>query len=135
MMAWPVLKILIPDVLEQAFPVVVELFGECGLKVENPYNFKITTWSDSGDQENIPFGNFLSEVFDGNITNIQFWSTPEDDVFVSWKGGPQGCVFLIYLNGVDGVLAAKIVSKLVEEVLVKYKLKYGICEALSIIFE
>lgn len=43
--------------------------------------------------------------------------------------------FSIYLNGVDGVLAAKIVSKLVEEVLVKYKLKYGICEALSIIFE
>jgi hypothetical protein len=134
-MVWPVLKILIPDVLEQAFPVVVELLGECGLKVENPYSFKITTWNDSGDQENIQFGSFLSEVLDGNINNIQFWSTPEDDVFVSWKDGPQGCVFSIYLNGVDRVLAATIVSKLAEEVLVKYKLKYGIGDALSIIFE
>ena len=134
-MVWPVLKILIPDVLDQAFPVVVGLLGECGLKVENPYNFKITTWSDSGDQENIPFGNFLSAVPDGNITNIQFWSTPEDDVFVSWKDNPQGCIFSIYLNGVDGVLAATIVSKFAEEMLVKYKQKYGICEALSIIFE
>lgn len=135
MMVWPVLRILIPDVLEQAFPVVVELLGECGLKVENPYSFKITTWSDSGDQESIPPGNLLSEVLGANITNIQFWSTPEDDVFVSWKGGPQGCVFSIYLNGVDRVLAARIVSKFAEEVLVKYKIKYGIGDALSIVFE
>ncbi|MGE8453750.1 MAG: hypothetical protein ACN6OP_24710 [Pseudomonadales bacterium] len=134
-MVWPILKILIPDVLGEAFPVVVELLGECGLKVENPYNFKITTWSDSGDQENIPFENFLSDVLGGKITNIQFWSTPEDDVFVSWKDGPRGCVFSIYMNGVDYVLAATIVSKFAEEVLVKYKLKYGFGEALSIIFE
>jgi hypothetical protein len=134
-MVWPILKILIPEVLEQAFPVVVELLGECGLKVENAYNYKITTWSDSGDQENIPLGNFLSEVLDGNINNIQFWSAPEDDVFVSWKEGPRGCVFSIYLNGVDHVLAAAIVSKFAEEAIAKYKLKYGIGEALSIIFE
>lgn len=134
-MGWPVLQVLIPEVLEQAFSIVVPLLKECDLTVKNPANSRITTWSASGDQEEVANGDFLSEAVVKNITNIQFWSSPGDDVFVSWKEDSRGCIFSIYLNGVDRLMAAKIITKFAEVVLVKYRLTYGDGEALVIAFE
>ncbi|WMD21209.1 hypothetical protein RAS12_02240 [Achromobacter seleniivolatilans] len=135
MMACPVLKVLIPEVLEKAFSIVVGLFEECGLTVENPGNSRITTWSNSGDQEEVAKGSLFSEVVNEHITNVQFWSSPGDDVFVSWKQDSSGCIFSFYLKGVDRAVAAELVLKFAEVVLVEYKLKYGDGDALAITFE
>jgi len=134
-MAWPVLQVVIPEVLEIAFIVVRDVFEECGLKIENPDNSRITTWGLGGDQKIVPIEDVSSEVVGGGITNIQFWCAAGDDVFVAWKEESRSCVFSIYLNGVDRDVAARIVSKFAELVLVKYRLKYGDGEALVITFE
>ncbi|MEN4921817.1 hypothetical protein ABE485_24345 [Achromobacter spanius] len=134
-MVWPVLQVVIPETLGTAFVVVRGAFEECGLKIENPDNSKVSTWGVDGDQKNVAAGDLSSEVEGGKITNIQFWRTAGDDVFVAWKKEVRGCVFSIYLDGVDRNVATRIVSKFTEIVLVKYRLKLANGEALAIVFE
>ncbi|MFJ3464518.1 hypothetical protein [Achromobacter spanius] len=134
-MAWPILKVVIPEVLETAFVVVRNALEECGLKLENPDNSRITTWGVDGEQKIVPIGDVSSEVMGGGVINIQFWCTAEDDVFVAWKEESRGCLFSIYLNGVECDVAVRIVSKLAGIVLLNYRLTYGDGEALAVTFE
>lgn len=134
-MTKPVCQILIPETLDRAFLLVVDLLETLGLSLANPGNGKITTWNDDGDQKVISAMNIVREVASGNVRNVQFWKTASEDVFVSWGDGQDGNVFSIYLDGVDSDLAVMLIAKLAESVLMSLRTRYEEGAALTIKFE
>jgi len=135
MMAKPVCRVLIPETLEQAFPLVVALLEGLGVSLANPGNAKITTWTDEGDQKEIVDTSVVRQVVSGAVSNVQFWKTGSEDVFVTWKEGNGGCRFSFYLDGVDPVFAAALTSKLAETVLVTFRFHYDEGTVFTVEFE
>ncbi|WP_162877949.1 hypothetical protein [Trinickia diaoshuihuensis] len=134
-MAKPVCCVLIPETLEQAFPLVVALLEGLGVSLAHPDNSRITTWTEEGDQKEIVGTDVVGQVVSGAISNVQFWKTGSEDVFVAWKENSGGCRFSFYLDGVDAVFAAALTSKLAETVLETFRFQYGEGAALTIEFE
>lgn len=134
-MVKPVCRVLIPEVLERAFLFVNDFLEALGLSIANPESAKITTWTNEGEQIEIPVERVVGEIASGAVNNIQFWKTSSEDVFVAWREGADGCSFSIYLDGVDSDLSVMLASKLVESVLVRFRNRYGEGVALTVEFE
>lgn len=134
-MAKPVCRVLIPETLERAFLLVVALLEGVGVSLANPGNSKITTWTDEGDQKEIVDTNVVRQVVSGAVSNVQFWKTGSEDIFVAWKEGNVGCRFSFYLDGVDSLFAAALTSKLAEAVLVTFRFHYDDGAVFTIEFE
>jgi len=134
-MMTPVCRVAIPEGLEKAFPLVRKLFDAVDLSIVNPHTGSITTWTEEGFQKSVSPATLIDDVISGAIRNIQFWRTASDDVFVSWKFIDGGCMFSIYLNGVDPELCGKIAGKIVEISLSEHRMKYGEGTFLSIDLE
>lgn len=134
-MAKPVCRVLIPETLERAFLFVVALLEGLGMSLVNPGNAKVATWTDEGDQKEIVDTCVVGQVVSGAISNVQFWRTVSEDVFVAWDAGHGGCRFSIYLDGVDSALAAALTSKLAETVLVTLRPRYDEGAVFTIAFE
>ncbi len=134
-MVKPVCRVLIPETLERAFRFVNDFLETQGLSIANPESAKITTWTNEGEQRDVPVIRVVGEITSGAVNNIQFWKTSSEDVFVAWKEGADGCSFSIYLDGVDSALSVMLVSRLVESVLVRFRNRYGEGRALTVEFE
>jgi len=134
-MAKPVCRVLIPEALERAFPLVVALLKTLGFSITNPETAKVTTWTDDGDQKEIPATNVVRDVVSGAIHNVQFWKTASEDVFLAWEDGNEKCTFAIYLDGLDSVSAMTLIAEFVEMVLTKLRTRYGEGVALTVEFE
>lgn len=134
-MAKPIVRVLIPEDLEQAFSAVATVLESLSLALTNPENKKITTWTEEGDQREIASAEVFANVKSEFISNIQFWNSADEDVFVAWDSAKDGWIFSIYLAGVNSVLAMMLMAKLAEMVLIKYRLSYGHGSVFSIEFE
>ncbi|MEF9387378.1 hypothetical protein V4890_17400 [Ralstonia solanacearum species complex bacterium KE056] len=134
-MATPVCRVLIPEALEQAFLFVVALFDAVGLTITNPESLRVTTWTDNGEQKEIPETIAIREVTSGSIRNVQFWKNPSEDVFVSWDERIDGCMFSIFLDGVDSDLAVALIGKFTKPLLTEFRTQYQEGTALTLLFE
>lgn len=134
-MVRPVCRVLIPETLEQAFLWVAALLEGFGMSLANPGNARITTWTDDGDQREIVDTSVVRQVVSGVVSNVQFWKTESEDVFVTWTEGNGGCRFSFYLDGVDSVFATALTSKLAETVLVTFRSQYDEGAVFTIEFE
>lgn len=134
-MARGVCRVLIPETLEGAFLGIVAMLKMIGASLANPGNGKITTWTDDGDQVEIPDAEVIGKVASGDIRNVQFWKTESKDVFVAWREDKTGYLFSLYLDGLENDIAVALVAKLAEAVLAKYRNQYDEGAAFTIEFE
>lgn len=134
-MTKPVCRVVIPEALDRAFPLVAALLKALGFSLTNPDTAKVTTWTDDGDQKEIPVTSVVREVVSGAIHNVQFWKTASEDVFLAWEDDTDKCTFAIYLDGLDSVSAIKLIAEFVELALTKLRTRYGEGVALTVEFE
>lgn len=93
-MTKPLCNVLIPGPFELGFIRLKDILSRSGLSLINPGNSKITSWTDEGEQIEIAASEVSTTVSILNISNIQFWKTAEEDVFVSWRLQQGGTFFL-----------------------------------------
>lgn len=134
-MATPVCRILVPEALEQAFLLVAALLESAGLFIANPASKRITTWTDDGEQKDVPGTTVIREVTSGSVRNIQFWKNLGEDVFVSWEERLDGCMFSIFLDGVDSDLAVTLIGSFTKLVLTTFRGRYHEGAVVTIAFE
>jgi hypothetical protein len=134
-MAKSVCRVLLPDTLEGAFVSIVGVLKAVNFSLQNPGNGRITTWTEDGEQVEVPGEKAIEEVVLGRIKNIQFWKADSIDFFVSWSKECSGYLFSFYIDGIHVDAAVAIVSKLLEVVLTKYRSRYGDEAAFTIKFE
>ncbi|NTZ87217.1 hypothetical protein FCJ61_30585 [Burkholderia metallica] len=116
-MANRIFRISILGDLEFAFYFVATCIGSAGLMMKNPGTGEITSWSDEGEQIVTTYEELLVKIKSGNMTNVQFWSSPDEDMFVSWSRGDCQSTFSLYLDGVDVIYSVAVASKLIEGLL------------------
>lgn len=95
-----------PDYIELVFSAIIDV----GASIRNPYNDKITSWSDSGGWVELSsYEEVVSQAIAGEITNVQFWVGVGDDILLSWESLASSSSFSISLNGMaDGLLESVI---------------------------
>lgn len=134
-MAKLVCRVAIPEALERAFPLIDALLKTLGFSLTNPDTAKVTTWTDDGDQNEIPATNVVGDVVLGALQNVQFWRAASEDIFLAWEEDTDKCTFAIYLDGLDSVSAIRVIAEFVELVLTKLRTRYGEGVALTVEFE
>ncbi|MCI0151935.1 hypothetical protein KNO81_39550 [Paraburkholderia sediminicola] len=130
-----VCQVLIPSSLEEAFRFVADLMKALGVSLANPASGKITTWTDEGEQVEIASADLHGKVAVGEISNVQFWRSESEDIFVSWNPDDAAFAFSFYLDGVDDAISVSIASKLIEAVLVTYRRSYKGGDVFTVSFE
>jgi hypothetical protein len=121
-MARPVCHLFIPASLEQAFAFVQGQLNDLGLSFVNPWNSKITTWTEDGTQLEVVSRDILHDVVSKELRSVQFWINSSEDVFVSWKECASGCVFSLYLDGLDLSWVTALTAKLSGALLLEFGL-------------
>lgn len=134
-MAKPVCNLFIPASLEQAFAFVQRQLIDLGLSFVNPWNSKITTWTEDGTQLEFVSRDILHAVVSEELRNVQFWINSSEDVFVSWKECEGGCVFSLYLDGLDLSWVTALTAKLSGTLLPEFWSRYNNGTAFNIVFE
>jgi hypothetical protein len=119
MMATRIFRVSIPADLVSAFSFIAACVNSAGLTIQNPETGKITSWSDEGEQIVTVSAEVLARIKSGELKNMQFWSSPSNDMFVSWNGDGQLSTFALHLDGVDVIHCVAVASKLIEEMLVQ----------------
>ncbi|MBN3755503.1 hypothetical protein G3N95_21345 [Paraburkholderia sp. Tr-20389] len=134
-MATRIFRVSIPEGLDLAFTFIAACIDSAGLTIKNPETDKITSWSDEGEQVVTASERILPKINSGELTNVQFWSSSSDDMFVSWSR--DGCLstFSLHLDGVDVTQSVAVASKLIEGLLTKYTSKQIAGDVFAVNFE
>ncbi|WP_321839590.1 hypothetical protein [Paraburkholderia bannensis] len=119
-MASRTFRVSVPDELDFAFAFITERLNSAGLTIQNPYTGKITSWSEEGDQVVTATEDVLTEIKSAKLTNVQFWASSSDDLFVSWNWDGHLSIFSFHLNGLEVSRTIAIASNLIEGLLIKY---------------
>ncbi|MBN3724240.1 hypothetical protein [Burkholderia sp. Ac-20379] len=134
-MANRIFRVSIPDDLVSAFSFVAACINLAGLTIQNPETGKITSWSDDGEQIVTVSAEVLENIKSGNLRNVQFWSSPSSDMFVSWNGDARLSTFSLHLDGVAAIHCVAVASKLIEGLLSQYASKNLSGDAFAVNFE
>lgn len=119
MMATRIFRVSIPTDLASAFSFIAACVNSAGLILQNPETGKITSWSDDGQQIVTVSAEVLEKIKSGELKNVQFWSSPSDDMFVSWDGDGRLSTFSLHLDGVDVIHCVAVASKVIEGLLAR----------------
>jgi len=123
-MAKPILTVLLKGPFPDVFRFVEALLQPLGFVLANPESGRVTHWSDDGEQIAIPRDRIINEASSATVKNVQFWSTSNEDLFVSWVDASPGWWFSFHLDGVTPELKVALTTALSNSVLIDLKLQY-----------
>jgi hypothetical protein len=135
MMATRILRVSIPERLDLAFTFIAACLNSAGLVIENPETGRVTSWSDEGEQIVTITEDLLHEIKSKALTNVQFWISRSEDMFVSWNEDGRQSVFSLHLDGVDVSRSVAVASSLIEGLLTQYAGMNLSGDAFALVFE
>lgn len=110
----------LPEPLEVSFGLIEKVLGEFGYKLARDSTNTTTTWN-NGEPKVINSNEVAEQVRSGLITNVQFWQSPMDDMFVSWNMFPELIEFHFAFDGHEVKETCEIVGALCKLLFGRYR--------------